>query len=133
MRLTSATVYALRGLVHLARHGGKTPVPAQAIAEAEALSPQFLRKALEPLGAVGILESFRGPGGGYRLARPSKGITLLEVVEAVEGPVRGEVPPVGATPEGKRLDRRLQAACEKAAEATRRQLRRVSLADLAGE
>jgi hypothetical protein len=69
--------------------------------------------------------------GGYRLARPAKGITLLEVVEAVEGPLRGEAPPLGITPEGRRLDSRLQAMCDQAAKTVRGRLRRVSLADLA--
>ncbi len=133
MRLTSATVYAVRALVYLARHGGKAPVAADVIARAGGMSRPFLAKALEPLVTARVLHSLRGPRGGYRLALRPNNVTLLAVVEAVEGPVRGEAPSVGATPEGKRLDRRLQAVCEKAAEVARRQLRRVSLADLAGQ
>jgi Rrf2 family protein len=131
MRLTSATGYALRALVYLARHGGKALVPAHAIARAEGLSAQFLRKALVSLVGAGVLHSALARGGGYRLARPAKSITLLEVVETVEGPVRDEAPPVGVTPEGRRLDSRLQAVCDQAAETVRGRLRRVSLADLA--
>jgi Rrf2 family protein len=130
MRLTRTTAYALRALAYLARHGREAPVPSRLIARAGGVSENFLHKVLEPLAAAGVLTSVPGPHGGYRLARPAKGITLLEVVE---GPVRGEVPPVGADAEGRRFDARLQAACEKAADVTRRQLRRVSLADLAGE
>jgi Rrf2 family protein len=94
---------------------------------------RYLLKALKALARAGVLHSAGGPGGGYRLARPAKRITLLEVVEAVEGPVRGEAPPVSATAEGKRLDRQLQAACEKATETVRGRLRRMSPADLAAE
>jgi hypothetical protein len=54
------------------------------------------------------------------------------VVETVEGPVRGEAPPASDTTEGRRMDARLQAACDLAAETVRGRLRRVSLADLAG-
>src|SRR5947209_4013465 len=133
MRLSSATVHALRGLAYLARHGDGRLVSAAVIAGAEGLSEGFLLKALKPLAGAGVLHSVRGPGGGYRLARPAKAITLLDVVEAVEGPVRGEAPPVSDTAAGRRLDARLQAVCERAAEVTRRRLRRVSLADLAGE
>jgi Rrf2 family protein len=131
MRLTSATAYALRALVYLARHGDGRMLASAAIAEAEGLPDRFLVKVLAPLVRADVLHSAGGPGGGYRLARPAKRITLLEVVEAVEGPVRGEAPPVGVTAEGKRVDRQLQAACEKAAETVRGRLRRVSLADLA--
>jgi Rrf2 family protein len=132
MRLTSATGYALLGLVHLARHGGGRPLASAAVAAAEGLPEKFLLKVLHPLARAGILEAVRGPHGGYRLARPAGRITLLDVVEAVEGPVRGLAPPTGDTPEGRRLNARLQAACDKVAEVTRQRLRRVSLADLAG-
>jgi Rrf2 family protein len=132
MKLTSATRYALHALAYLARHGGGRMLAAAAIAGAAGLPERFLVKALRPLVGAGLLEAVRGPRGGYRLARPAKRITLLEVVEAVEGPVRGEVPPVG-TGGVAAFDKRLRAACDKAAEITRRQLRRVSLADLAGK
>ncbi len=133
MKLTSATRYALRALTHLARHGdGRLPASA-AVAEAEGLPEKFLVKVLLPLVRAGVLESLRGTQGGYRLARPAKGITLREVVQAVDGPVQGEVPPVGADAGGRRFDARLRAACEKAAEAVRERLRRVRLADLAGQ
>jgi Rrf2 family protein len=133
MRLTSATVYALRALVYLARHGGGRMLASAAIAEAEGLPDRFLVNVLTPLVRAGVLYSVRGPDGGYRLARPAKGTTLLEVVEAVEGPVRGEAPPVGTSTEAMRFDGQLQATCEKAAETVRGRLRRVSLADLAAE
>jgi Rrf2 family protein len=133
MRLMSATVYALRALVYLARHGGKRPVASHVMARAGGMSGAFLLKALEALAEARLLRSERGARGGYRLALRPAGISLLDVVEAVEGPIRGQAPALGTTPEGKRLDRRLQAVCDKAAEVTRGQLRRVSLADLAGE
>jgi Rrf2 family protein len=131
MRLTSATLYALWALVHLARHGGQGAVPSHALTGG--LHWRYLLKALKALARAGVLHSVRGPGGGYRLARAAKRITLLEVVEAVEGPVRGAAPPASDTAEGRRMDARLQAVCDQAAEAVRRRLRRVSLADLAAE
>jgi Rrf2 family protein len=131
MKLSNASGYALRALVYLARHGEGRLLPSAAIAEAEGLPTKFLRKVLKPLVGAGVLESVRGPGGGFRLARPAKSITLLEVVVAVQGPVRGEAPPVGTSAEARRFDGQLQATCEKAAETVRKQLRRVSLADLA--
>jgi Rrf2 family protein len=131
MKLSNASGYAIRALAHLARHGDGRLVTTAAIAEAEGLPERFLADVLNPLARAGVLDSSRGPCGGFRLARPAKSVTLLEVVEAVEGPVRGLAPPEGGTPEGRRFDKRLQAACEKSAETVRGQLRRVSLADLA--
>jgi Rrf2 family protein len=130
MKLTSLCGHALYGLVSLARHAGGGPVSAEMVAEAEGLSATFLAKALKALTSAGLLRSLKGPRGGYRLARPARSITLLEVVEAVDGPVRGEAPRVGAA-DGHRLDARLQAVCDQAAEAVRQRLREVSLADLA--
>ena len=59
---------------------------------------------------VGILRAIKGPNGGYNMARPPKNITLLEVVEAVDGPLPALADPVGDS-EGKALDTRLQAMC----------------------
>ena len=131
MRFTSACVYALRALAYLARHGGG-PVTSHTIAAAEGLSENFLLKALMPLVKSGVLRSERGPGGGYRLVRPARSITLLEVVEAVEGLVRGEAPVVGGRGHA-RLDTKLQAVCEGVAELVRRRLGKVRLADLVRE
>jgi Rrf2 family protein len=128
MKFTSACVYALRALVYLARHEGGEFVRVEAIAGAP--SESFLRKSLKPLVSAGVLRSSKGPRGGYRLARPARSITLLEVVEAVEGPVRGEAPVVGSRGHA-RLDAKLQEVCEGVAELVRRRLGKVSVADVA--
>jgi Rrf2 family protein len=111
-------------------HEGGGLVPAGTIADAGGLSGHFLVKGLKALVSAGVLHSVRGPNGGHRLARPARSITLLEVVEAVDAPVRGEAPRVG---EDSRFDARLQGVCDRVAGAVRRRLRKVSLADLAGE
>jgi Rrf2 family protein len=132
MKLSRTSGYALYALTYLARHGGAGWVATHVVAAALGAPENFVRKVLTSLVEAGILRSDRGPGGGFRLARSAGKITLLEVVEAVGGPVRGEAPGVG---DGKhaRFDARLQAVCDAVAEGVRRQLGRVSLADLAGE
>jgi Rrf2 family protein len=130
MKLTSSCAYVLRALVFLARYEGDGLVAAGALAEAGGMPEEYLRTNLKPLALAGILHSSRGPTGGYRLARPPRRIGLLDVVEAVDGPVRGEVPRLGAEA---KLDARLQEACEAAAEVARAGLREVSIANLAGE
>jgi Rrf2 family protein len=133
MKLSTTAGHAVRALVFLARRPGGRPVPSHTIARAHALPETFLLKVLRPLVAVGVLLSVKGVHGGYQLARPAARITLLDVVEAIDGPVRGQVPRWAAGPEGARLDGRLQEACDAAARLVQARLRRVSVADLAGE
>ena len=85
---------------------------------------------LRPLVTARLVRSRRVPHGGFRLAKPAASITLLEVVEAVEGPVRGEAPVWGPDQGG--LDARLREVCEEVAGLVRRRLRRVRLSDLIG-
>jgi Rrf2 family protein len=116
--------YALRALLCIA----SGEVRAGRIARAGGAPPAFLRKYAPRLARQGILRERRG-AGAYRLARPPARITLLEVVEAVGGPVRGDAardtgigdPAVVA---------RLQAVCEDVAKRTRALLARTTLADL---
>src|SRR5262245_31242354 len=130
MRLSRAAAYAVHALAHLAAGGEGCRATAAALAPGAGTTPAFLAKILEPLAAAGLLASSRGPGGGYRLARPLSRITLLEVIEAVDGPLGGRcAAPESAHPA---FDRRLEAACERAAGSVRKQLAKVRLSDLAG-
>ncbi|HZT80365.1 MAG TPA: Rrf2 family transcriptional regulator [Gemmataceae bacterium] len=131
MKLTRSSAYALTAMACLARHKANSPVPSHALAqEANDIPERFLLKLLLPLVSAGILRSVRGPGGGYRLTRPASQVSVLDVIQAVDGPIRGEVPAVGKGP-ASAFDRRLRAACNEAAQLTRERLARVSIADLA--
>src|SRR4051794_26352160 len=110
MKLNRASQYAVRALVALASHDGAGVVPSHVLAREDGTPERFLLKILKALVGVGMLRSVKGPGGGYALARPPAKVTLLEVVEAVDGPVRGEAGGVeGKASSG--LDQRLQAVC----------------------
>lgn len=85
MHLTRATNYAVRALVEMSRRGGLARSALAPLAEEMGAPPAFLAKVLQRLKRAGIMEGIRGPGGGYRLARPGEGITVRDVVEAVEG------------------------------------------------
>ena len=61
-------------------------LPASRLAEYHDVPPAYLAKALQAMAGAGIVESRPGPSGGYRLARPPMEITLLEIVQAVDGP-----------------------------------------------
>ena len=84
MLFSSATGYALRALAILPEDGSYCL--AQGLAKELDLPGPYLAKILQGLVQAGILESVRGPKGGYRFAKHSNGITVGEVVEALEGP-----------------------------------------------
>ncbi len=85
MKITSETDYALRILRCLGQHG--TVVGSKMIAEQIAVPERFTLKILRKLMISGFVNSKQGPGGGYFLARENDDITVLEVVEAVDGPI----------------------------------------------
>ncbi|HKI37607.1 MAG TPA: Rrf2 family transcriptional regulator [Gemmataceae bacterium] len=130
MKLTRASSYALQALAYLVDQPTDKSMASHIVAEARGIPERFLLKVLQPLVAVGVLRSIKGPNGGYRLARPPKQITLLEVVEAVDGPIRGAAPAVGKDGAAS-LDKRLQVVCEGAADLVRERLGKVTLAELA--
>jgi Rrf2 family protein len=83
--ITSKSPYAVRALAELARRGGSAPVPIGEIARARDIPVQFLEGLFATLRRAGILQSQRGVKGGYTFARPPAEITVLEVVELLEG------------------------------------------------
>jgi Rrf2 family cysteine metabolism transcriptional repressor len=84
--ITAKSAYAVRALAELARRGS-APVPIGEIAARRDISPQFLESIFVTLRRGGILQSQRGVKGGYSFARPPETVTLLEVVELLEGEV----------------------------------------------
>jgi Rrf2 family transcriptional regulator, cysteine metabolism repressor len=83
--ITTKSPYAVRALAELARRGQSTPVPIGEIARAREIPVQFLEGLFATLRRAGILQSQRGVKGGYTFARPPSEITVLEVVELLEG------------------------------------------------
>lgn len=84
MRLSTVGRYALRAMVDLACYGTEGPVPRYEIAARQEVSEQYLAQLLLKLKHAGLVESVRGPGGGYLLARDADAITAGEVLRAVE-------------------------------------------------
>ena len=86
-RLTNEGEYAIRLMVYLAgRESGKL-TSARAIAEDQNIPQRFLRSIISQFAKLGFIKSFQGNGGGLRLATGAENRTLLEVIEAVEGPI----------------------------------------------
>jgi Rrf2 family cysteine metabolism transcriptional repressor len=87
--VTSKSRYAVVALAELARSGDR-PVPIAQIAERRGMPVQFLEQLFATLRRDGLLNSQRGVKGGYTLARPADQITVLEVVQALDGKVGEE-------------------------------------------
>ena len=85
MLYSKPCAYAIRAMAHVANLTGEVPAGGKEIAEAEGIPAPVLRKILQELVRRGLLDSRRGPGGGFRLARPAKRITLRDVVAAIDG------------------------------------------------
>ena len=86
MIMNQATDYAFRAVNFLAKRPGEV-IEAQTIAEVQVIPMRFLLKIMPSLIRAGIVNSFRGFGGGYTLAKENKDITFLAVIEAIEGPL----------------------------------------------
>jgi Rrf2 family cysteine metabolism transcriptional repressor len=85
--ITSKSPYAVTALAELARAGGPDPVPIGELAKRRQMPVQFLEQLFAVLRRGGILSSQRGVKGGYRFAREPSTVTVLEVVELLDGPV----------------------------------------------
>ena len=82
--VTAKSRYAVVGMAELARNSG-TPVPIATVAERRDIPVQFLEQLFSTLRRAGLLVSQRGVKGGYQLARDAEDITVLEVVQALDG------------------------------------------------
>ncbi len=88
LNISEAYSLALHAMAYIASQGGSRPVSAHEISSRLEVSEAHLSKVLQRLTRSGILGSSRGPGGGFSIARPEKDITLLDIYESVEGPLK---------------------------------------------
>jgi Rrf2 family transcriptional regulator, cysteine metabolism repressor len=90
LKVSQKTEYAMRAMTELAVRAdaeGDGLVPARALAEAQHIPLRFLEQQLGALHKAGLVESFRGAGGGCRLSRPAAEIRVADIVDAIEGPM----------------------------------------------
>jgi Rrf2 family nitric oxide-sensitive transcriptional repressor len=92
MQMTASSGYAIHGLAYLAFRGGDTVIYLSEIAEFFSIPSSYLAKVFQALARGGLVISYRGAKGGYALARPGDKISLREVIEIFEGPIRNECP-----------------------------------------
>jgi Rrf2 family transcriptional regulator, cysteine metabolism repressor len=116
--ITSKSPYAVRALAELARRGDAGPVPIGDLARSRDIPVQFLEGLFATLRRAGILQSQRGVKGGYSFARPPSEVTILEVVDLLEGELGAEAAASGPV-------------WTEAAEAVRNVLAATTIADVA--
>jgi Rrf2 family protein len=87
MQITRQADYAIRAVRYLAKPHEKDRVSTRDVAEAMEIPPSFLAKIISQLSIAGLLHTSRGARGGVSLARLPKDISVLDVVEAIDGPI----------------------------------------------
>ncbi|MCX7426877.1 MAG: Rrf2 family transcriptional regulator [Planctomycetia bacterium] len=128
MKLSRTVAYAVQASLHLARCESEVPVPCSRLASEGQMPERFLLQILRNLVARGILSSTRGVDGGYSLERAPEDISLLEVIEAIDGPMVCGLPVGNGLPEVSHA--RLRQVLREVTEQTRRQLAAITLAQL---
>jgi Rrf2 family protein len=137
MKLSEGVEWGVHCSALLAVLPPETALPAGRLAEFHGVPTAYLAKHLQAMSRAGLLESVPGPRGGYRLARPAASISILDVVEAIDGRApafrcteirqRG---PSGRPAREYRMQCAIHAAMNRADEAWRDELRSTSLADI---
>jgi Rrf2 family protein len=126
MKLSRTVSYAVNATLQLARLGSDHPITCRQLAAAGQMPEKFLLHVLRDLVSHGIMQSTRGVDGGYHMGRSLDQISLLEVIEAIDGPlgttVGGEPAPGG--------EDRLRQALEQITATARAQLAAIKLIDL---
>ena len=87
MQITRQADYAVRAMVYLAQLGPEKRASTSQIAQEKQIPPSFLAKIVSQLSVAGLLQTSRGARGGVSLARSAEDISLLDVVEAIDGPI----------------------------------------------
>ena len=128
MKLSRTVEYAVQAMLQLAEYERGIPVPCSRLASTGQMPERFLLQILRNLVTHGILASTRGVEGGYTLDRPPDQISLLEVIEAIDGPIGGELSGGRGLPD--ETHRRLSDALHEVTNLTRRELANIKLANL---
>ena len=91
MKLSTKGRYGLRAMIDLASHEEEGAVSIASISERQNISESYLEQLVAKLKKAGLVVSIRGAAGGYRLARPASGISVGDVLRALEGDVRAVI------------------------------------------
>ena len=130
MKLSTRSTYGVRAMLALAERGSTRPVMSKEIAELQGLPATYLEQLMVLLRKANLLTATRGAHGGYVLARPASEITLLDIIEVLEGSLTLSDCPAGQACCGHPETCALQDVWEEAGQALRDALRNITLANL---
>ena len=91
MKISTKGKYGLRAMIDLAQYSEQEAVSISSIAQRQKISESYLEQLVAKLKKAGLVVSIRGAAGGYRLARPASGISVGDVLRALEGDVRAVI------------------------------------------
>ncbi len=129
MKVSRSTGYGLLAVGYIAQHRDEKIILSDTISQKYDIPLEYLLKIMQQLVRVGVLRSKRGPRGGFSLAKSPNKITMLEIVEAVEGPLASELMMTEHAPRDK-FCVKTEKVHENATEAAKRVLKNVKLSDL---
>lgn len=129
MNISRSTGYALIAVGYIAKNQDKKAIVSQTIAEEYDIPLEYLLKILQQLVRSNVLRSKRGPRGGFSLARPADKISMLQIIEAVEGPMTNQLELVEQFPKEK-FCFNFEKAYEKAIEQAKAVYEKAKLSDM---
>ena len=130
--INNITLYAIEALCELANSKDYTSTT-KLIAESKGLSTKFMPQVLATLSREGLVRSIRGYGGGVSLVQPPKKVSLLQIIEAIQGNLFMYDNLSGRRDLPKGINENILKAFKKVQDATKAELAKVSLADLAAK
>ncbi|MCX5636546.1 MAG: Rrf2 family transcriptional regulator [Planctomycetota bacterium] len=129
MRISRSTGYALLAVGYIAQHRDEKIILSQDISKEYDIPLEYLLKILQQLVRANVLRSNRGPHGGFSLAKSAKKITMLQIIEAVDGPMTGQLNLAEQT-RGAKFGVRAEQVYEKAIAQARAVFAKTKLSDL---
>jgi Rrf2 family protein len=129
MRISRSAGYGLLAVGYIAQHKGEKIILSDTISQKYDIPLEYLLKIMQQMVRANILRSKRGPRGGFSLARAPGKITMLEIIEAVEGPLSSELLMAEQAPRDK-FGAKAEKAHAAATEAAKKVLKNIKLSDL---
>lgn len=129
VKINKTTSYALMAIGYIAQHHQEGRVTVSAISKQYNISFLYLFKVLDKLTNANILHSKKGSKGGFILARPAKDITLLEIIEAVDGPMVNHLQ-LGELTNNEPYSLKMEQVCYSATEKGKKLLNKAKLSQL---
>lgn len=129
MRISRSTGYALLAVGYIAKHQEKGIILSQSVSKEYDIPLEYLLKILQQLVRANVLRSKRGPRGGFSMAKPPNKVTMLQIIEAVDGPMISQLD-LAEQAKGEKFSVKAEKTYEKAIAAARNVFEKAKVSDL---